>query len=938
MFTIVDSKTNELLRIYFDLNLSEAGQYVEIKDSGKRESTLKQVATGDIGKSGKDFPAYAGYIEFEIRSNFDLNLATKRYTKGTLFEHDKWDAYFTGPDTIVGDGNFSPTTLCVSTWGLKLYRLAAVDDDIIPSLVAVIIKPNNEQQEKSDVEVEKKNQQLNKILEKFSVGSTVDETATDSKSIRESVENYISAALAGDSKKTVEYTYPGSSVAAQTSYIYQALQGQNIRIVGMCIDKWNSWAISSAIKADQGRIGSIVFELRKVILEKKVLWLIDEIDLNKIDSIGEQIHYFIKVYPDAKTIIINPDTYTQKQTNERLDEKPQEKSSNPSLEKEGSSNNLPVKSPAPSAEDKSIVKVDLSVIEVPSDSKMDRETIVEIKNLLGGKITIPDSPAAGDLLRKAAGATEAVEDESADDKRVTQEKFNILLDLLVSRGYVKILMRPTLEVVDGETAQIISGQKIPRDRGALPTTQSDNKKTETEYEDVTDSIKITPHVSKDNNIILLQLEAVFSSLTMPHDDEKTPIVNRHETATLVRLGPGESGIISGTKQAGLITEPGKDVKDSELPATEIFVILTPAIVGSIEPKEPTETVNFENVEVRTIIEKLAEWSGKVVIPTADLMKQKITINTPQQLSRSEAVALILNSLRSNGYTVEQTDETIFIKHVKDEILIDAKILTASDEFLKYIGLDPNSAASSDGWSEYLVNSSDDSASFVIDQLHTDLILKATTIHKDARGLCSPQVLALSGKKFEIHMTDSEHYMLIGGPPDSNVFSVEPESESNPLELGTTIRMIPTLTPDGKNIELDFEWEYSRLRGFKEHTGPGGKVQKVPQIDVDSIKTSCNVPDGKTLLIAGKKIIEQKKKEARKPQLADLPLLGRLFYSPPQPEQTKNLLIMVTPSTDIKAWPIPQSLVDPNDPLIKKLEEKFNRSDETKQVITPVDSN
>jgi hypothetical protein len=40
--------------------------------------------------------------------------------------------------------------------------------------------------------------------------------------------------------------------------------------------------------------------------------------------------------------------------------------------------------------------------------------------------------------------------------------------------------------------------------------------------------------------------------------------------------------------------------------------------------------------------------------------------------------------------------------------------------------------------------------------------------------------------------------------------------------------------------------------------------------------------------------------------------------------------MVTPSTDIKAPSIPQSLqplhslVDPNDPLIKKLEDKFKR--------------
>jgi hypothetical protein len=60
----------------------------------------------------------------------------------------------------------------------------------------------------------------------------------------------------------------------------------------------------------------------------------------------------------------------------------------------------------------------------------------------------------------------------------------------------------------------------------------------------------------------------------------------------------------------------------------------------------------------------------------------------------------------------------------------------------------------------------------------------------------------------------------------------------------------------------------------------------------------------------------------------LPLIGALFYSPPQIEQTKNLIIMVTPTTDIKAPPIPP-LTDPNDPLVRKLEEKFKRADKQK---------
>jgi len=321
------------------------------------------------------------------------------------------------------------------------------------------------------------------------------------------------------------------------------------------------------------------------------------------------------------------------------------------------------------------------------------------------------------------------------------------------------------------------------------------------------------------------------------------------------------------------------------------------------------------------------------------------------MPRSETAAMTSNPLRSKGYTTEQTDETIYLKPMSEErpgtdksqIMIDAKILTASDDFLKYIGLDPNSVASSKGWSNYLVYSSDDSASFVIDQLHAELLLRNVAArmrtNKDIKMLHTPQVLALSGKKFEIHITDSEHYMLIGSP-DSNVLSGEPESESNHIELGTTMRLAPTLTADGKNIKLDFEWEYRRLRGIKEQTGRDGKVQKIPQVDVDRIKTPCTVPDGKTLLIAGKKITGQKKTEPKKPRLSDLPLIGGLFNSPPQVEETGNLLILIKPNINPpkKAPPKQQPIdpndplmqpIDPNDPLIKKLEEKFKHSAEQK---------
>ena len=163
-----------------------------------------------------------------------------------------------------------------------------------------------------DFSTKKEHDQLNDILNKLSDGTPADKS--DSKSVRESVKNYIAAALAGEDDKAAEYTYPDTAVAAQTKDMREIGQGQDIKIVGACIGEWNSLVISSAIQADHGRMGSLVFHLKKVILDQKVHWQIDDIDLETLDTIEKEIERFLERNPDAKTTIINPNTYINKQS------------------------------------------------------------------------------------------------------------------------------------------------------------------------------------------------------------------------------------------------------------------------------------------------------------------------------------------------------------------------------------------------------------------------------------------------------------------------------------------------------------------------------------------------------------------------------------------------------------------------------------------------
>jgi general secretion pathway protein D len=99
---------------------------------------------------------------------------------------------------------------------------------------------------------------------------------------------------------------------------------------------------------------------------------------------------------------------------------------------------------------------------------------------------------------------------------------------------------------------------------------------------------------------------------------------------------------------------------------------------SAEPNEPMEFVNLKNVEMKDIIEKLAKWTGKTIIPSDESMKQRITIYAPEKLPRKEALSMVYSALRLKGFVAEQTDDTIFLKPIGEAKL--GEVPTISDDY------------------------------------------------------------------------------------------------------------------------------------------------------------------------------------------------------------------------------------------------------------------
>ncbi len=270
------------------------------------------------------------------------------------------------------------------------------------------------------------------------------------------------------------------------------------------------------------------------------------------------------------------------------------------------------------------VKIDCLISEVYADLTLDWETTLEIQNLFGEGIragssaqsfgtgiaelveegaVLPAFPGASlrDLARTKMGLQIGYLSNSAD--------FLAMVDLLESKGYLKILMNPTLEVVNGKTARISSSQHVPLQvitktipgAAGLTTIVS----TETEYIDVIDSLEITPHVFADG-YIGLETKILLGSKLTPEGVKQLPIVTKKEIENEEnRIRKGESLIIGGIRK----TEKRdvargvpflKDIpilgllfsgRDFEERVVETIFILTPTIsTGGIPNKEMIEKV------------------------------------------------------------------------------------------------------------------------------------------------------------------------------------------------------------------------------------------------------------------------------------------------------------------------------------------------------------
>ncbi len=260
------------------------------------------------------------------------------------------------------------------------------------------------------------------------------------------------------------------------------------------------------------------------------------------------------------------------------------------------------------------IHIDCIILERFADVTKDWETTLLIENLFqhGEPITIgeskfPDPALPGASLRESKRGQFGMDFGFWSRRDDIGNRMRVVIDMLESRGYLKILLNPTLETVTGKPATVQM-----RDRRPVPIRVTERLRSGeeiayvvTKYEWVTDNLTVTPFAYADGSIGL-KTSIDIGSASKPEGVIQTPIITQRSVEVAEnRIRPGQSLVIGGMRRSenrsvirGVpffkdlpLVGPMFSSKDFEESATEIVFILTPSISsGSVHYTEMADMI------------------------------------------------------------------------------------------------------------------------------------------------------------------------------------------------------------------------------------------------------------------------------------------------------------------------------------------------------------
>ncbi|MFB3890546.1 MAG: hypothetical protein ACE15C_00840 [Phycisphaerae bacterium] len=197
----------------------------------------------------------------------------------------------------------------------------------------------------------------------------------------------------------------------------------------------------------------------------------------------------------------------------------------------------------------------------------------------------------------------------------------------------------------------------------------------------------------------------------------------------------------------------------------------------------------------------------------------------------------------------------------------------------------------------------------LDDVQVDFLVQATQANAMTRLLTAPRLTLFNGQRAFVTVGTQQAYVSQFTPVVSeNAVSIQPTVSS--VMTGSVLDVEATVTADRRYVTMTVRPSVTTLNSLTNfNTGAG--VLQLPNVTVEQIQTTVNVPDGGTLLLGGQKLAAEVEREGGVPMLSQIPILNRLFTNRGKVRDEQTLLILIKPKIII-----PRELEEENFPPIR----------------------
>ncbi len=409
--------------------------------------------------------------------------------------------------------------------------------------------------------------------------------------------------------------------------------------------------------------------------------------------------------------------------------------------------------------------------------------------------------------------------------------------------------------------------------------------------------KISINVKNINVSDLLKMLADTSGFNVIIDDDvsKTPPL----TLTLTNI-PWDQALDTVLSLGNLVAKKNSNI------------LMVTSYSKAVAEKEQRLENEKKIAEKEPLVTKIFPISFATLGDIATILKEYLTPERGKITKDERTNSLIVKDTVDIIEKMKKIVETLDTQ--TPQILIEAKIVEASESYSKRIGLEngltfgydpitPIQTAAGPGFSFNSATSPDASSmvgvSISVFRRLTNLNFSLELMEFESKGriISSPKIITQNKKPASITSTEQTSYRVAnasgagttatdsnGNQVQANALAVSFETITADLALNVT----PQVTNDGSiNLEVDLKKSgFGLTKPFAD--GPPDKTTR-------NIKTNVLVENGSTIVIGGLYKTEKNESVSGVPFLKDLPLLGWLFRSPYNPSTSRSeLIIFLTP--------------------------------------------